>query len=227
MASKKVDVTLEELLAVGAHFGHQVRRWNPKMEEYIFGEKEGVHVFDLAKTREALLEALAVLQKAAKEGKVILFVGTKKQAKDKIKEVAEAADMPYVDLRWLGGTLTNFDQMRRSVKRLSEMKKKWQEGEYEKLTKKERLLIEREIAKMEKKFGGIAQMTTLPDLLVIIDTKREAGAVREAKMKGIETVGIVDTNADPTEVTHPVPMNDDATKAIEFVLDKMKGVLVK
>jgi small subunit ribosomal protein S2 len=227
MANKKTDVTLEELLAVGAHFGHQVRRWNPKMEEYIFGEKEGVHVFDLAKTKEALLEALEVIQKAAKEGKVILFVGTKKQAKDKVKEVAQAAGMPYVDLRWLGGTLTNFEQMQRSVKHLSEMKKKWQEGEYEKLTKKERLLIEREIAKMEKKFGGIAQMTALPDLLVIIDTKREAGAVREAKMKGIETVGIVDTNADPTEVTYPVPMNDDATKAVEFVLDKMKAVLVK
>ncbi|OGM29922.1 30S ribosomal protein S2 [Candidatus Woesebacteria bacterium RIFCSPHIGHO2_01_FULL_44_10] len=225
-SAKKIDVTLEELMEAGAHFGHQSKRWNPLMKPYIYGEKDGVHIFDLAKTREALLEALEEITKAAKESKVILLVGTKKQASDKTKEIAEATGMPYVAERWLGGTITNFEQMAKSIKRLEEMKKKTADGEYKDLTKMERLMKAREITKMERKFGGIAKLTKAPDMLVVIDIKKDKGAVREARVAGIPVVGIADTNADPRSVDFPVPMNDDATKALEFFLE-LVGKAVK
>lgn len=218
-STNKITVTLEELLEVGAHFGHQSKRWNPLMKPYIYGDKEGVHIFDLAKTREALLEALEQITKAAGEGKVILLVGTKKQASVKTQEVAMEVGMPYVNERWLGGTITNFDQMIKSIKRLEEMKKKMAEGEYKNLTKMEKLMKTREIDKMEHKFGGIAQLTKAPDMLVVADIKKDKGAVREARYAGIPVVGIADTNSDPRSVDFPVPMNDDATKAIEFFLE--------
>lgn len=226
MAAKKLDVTLEELLEAGAHFGHQSRRWNSKMQPYLHGVKEGVHIFDLVKTREALLEVLDVLKEAAAQKKVILFVGTKKQAREKIKEIATATGSPYVNERWLGGTLTNFDQILTSVRKLEDMKQKMSEGFYKDYTKKERLLIERDIAKMEKSFGGIAQMKTLPDMMVIVDTHKEEGAAKEARSLGIETIGIVDSNADPTKVDMLVPMNDDGERAVKLALDLMgKAVL--
>lgn len=222
----KIKVSAEELLEKGAHFGHQAKRWNPKMDSFLYGVQEGVHVFDLIKTKEALEIALGVLEEAAKAGKVILFVGCKKQAKDKIKEVAQACSCPYVNERWLGGLISNFDQINKSLKKLAEMKTKMTAGEYAKFTKKERLLIEREITRLERFFGGIADLAKVPDLLVVVDTHKEAGAVREAAVKEIEVIGIVDSNADPDLVTYPVPMNDDATKAIEYVLDLIKEAIL-
>ena len=214
-----VKISLEELLKTGAHFGHQSRRWNPKMAPYLYGVQEGVHVFDLTKTKPALEEALSALVQAQKEGKVILFVGTKKQAKERVAQVAKAAGQPYVSERWLGGTLSNFEQMRRSTKKLAEMKAKMAAGEYNKFTKKERLLMEREIARLARFFGGVATLEKLPDMLFVVDTHNEIGAVKEAVAAKIPVVGIVDSNSDPTLVDFPIPMNDDASKALEYVMD--------
>ncbi len=220
-------VSAKELLVTGAHFGHQVRRWNPKMSTYIYGAQDGVHVFDLIKTKEALEEALDVLTKASKEGKSILIVGTKKQAKEKVRSIAQATGIFYVDQRWLGGTLTNFGQIKNSVNKLTDLKKKMEAGDFKDHTKKERLLIDREIARLEKFFGGIVGMDELPQLLVVIDIKREIGAVKEAIMEKIEIIGVVDSNGDPTMVNYPIPMNDDATRAVEYVLDLIRESILE
>lgn len=222
-----INVSLKELIESGAHFGHQSRRWNPKMEEYIYTQKEGVHVFDLTITKELLEEALEFLKKASSESKSILLLGTKKQAKEKVQEVAEETGIFYVDERWLGGTLTNFDQMKRSTKKLHDMKKKREEGEYKNRTNKERVLIDREIDRLERFFGGVADMEEIPDVLIVIDTKKESIAVKEANASGVDVIGIVDTNADPTVVGYPIPMNDDATKGVEYVLDLMKQAILE
>lgn len=214
-----VKALLKDLIQSGAHYGHQTRRWNPKMSEYIYGEQDGVHLFDLVKTKEALDKALAEITKYVKEGKKILLLGTKKQAKEKIEKVAKETGIFYVNERWLGGTITNFDQIKKSLAKLSDMRKNMEQGEYKDRTKKERLLIEREIARLERFFGGLSGMETNPDMLVVIDIKREKAAVKEASMKNVTTVGIVDTNSDPTLVDYPIPMNDDATKALDYVID--------
>lgn len=227
IASVVNKVTAEELLEKGAHFGHQAKRWNPKMKQYIYGKEGGVHIFDLIKTKEALETALTFLTKSAKEGKVILLVGCKKQAQGKTKEVAEACGCPFYTERWLGGTLTNFEQIHKSIKKLAEMKKKMADGEYADFTKKERLLIDREIARLERFFGGVAVLEKVPDVLFVIDTHKEAGAIREAGRMGVTTVGIVDTNADPEILDYPIPMNDDATAAIEYVLDLVGEAILK
>ncbi len=216
------NITLEKLFEVGAHFGHQARRWNPRMKDYIYGIVDGVSVFDLAKTRAALIEALETLEKAVKENKTILFVGTKKQGKDKIKEVAEAGGFPYVNERWLGGTLTNFEQMQKTLRKLADMKTKRTNGDYKTYTKKERLLIDRDIEKMERFFGGVTGLTKLPDILFVLDTHKEMGAVKEAIRLEIETVGVVDSNADPNFIDWPIPMNDDASAAVEYLMDLVK-----
>lgn len=221
-----VKVSAEELLEKGAHFGHQAKRWNPKMKPYIYGREEGVYIFDLIKTKQALEEALAFLTKAAKEGKTILIVGCKKQAQAKTKELAQACGCPYFAERWLGGTLTNFGQIAKSIKKLAQMKQKMTDGEYASFTKKERLLIDREIARLTRFFGGISSLEKIPDILVIVDTHKEIGAVREARRTGVITVGIVDSNADPGMVDYPIPMNDDATKAVEYVLDLVKEAIL-
>lgn len=221
-----VKVSAEELLEKGAHFGHQARRWNPKMEPYLYGTQDGVHVFDLIKTKALLEETLEFLKTSTKEGKVILFVGCKKQAREKTKDVAEACGSPYFVERWLGGTLTNFDQINKSIKKLSEMKTKMAAGEYASFTKKERVLIDREIARLERFFGGISTLSKIPDVLVVVDTHKESGAIKEAKATGVKTVGIVDSNADPEVIDYPIPMNDDSTKAVEYVLDLMKEAIL-
>lgn len=222
-----IKISLKELLAAGAHFGHQARRWNPKMAPYLYGVQDGVHVFDLVKTKEALEEALDVLKKATKEGKSILIVGTKKQAKEKVAEIAQAAGCFFVTERWLGGTLTNFDQMKKSIQKLSDMKRKKEAGEYKSFTKKERILLEREIARLERFFGGLSGIDELPDVMVIVDTKRGAGIVKEARAKGVEIIGIVDSNSDPTLVDYPIPMNDDATRALDYVLSLIKDAILE
>lgn len=222
-----VKVSLEELLESGAHFGHQTKRWNPKMEDYLYGSENGVHIFDLTKTKPLLEEALEFLKKSAAEGKTILLLGTKKQIKDKVGEAAAEAGVPYVNERWLGGTISNFGQMKKSLKKLEEMKANMVSGAYNKYTKKERLLIDREITRLERFFGGITTLTDVPDVLFVIDTKREAGAIYEANAKKVPVIGIVDSNSDPDPIDYPIPMNDDASKALEYVLGLVKDAILE
>ena len=221
------NISLEKLIQGGAHFGHQVRRWNPKMEEFIYGSRKGVHLFDLTKTKDCLEDALNELKRAAKDGKSILVVGTKKQIKDKVKEIADECSIFYVNERWLGGTLTNFDQIKKSVSKLEQMQEEMKSGLYVKYTKKERLLLEREIQRLNRYFSGLKGMDKLPDLLIIFDIRKERGAVKEAGFKKIETIAVVDSNCDPTEVDFPIPMNDDAKKALEYVLDLFKEAIME
>lgn len=224
---KKVEVSLKELLETGAHFGHQARRWNPRMAEYLYGVEEGVHVFDLPKTKACLEEALEHLKQAATDGKVILLLGTKKQIKDKLIEVGQTTGCPYVAERWLGGILTNFEEIKKRIKKLADMKAKMAAGDYAEYTKKERLLIDREIARMNRFLSGLSTLEKLPDILFIVDTHKEIGAVKEAIKANIETVGIVDSNADPNLVDYPIPMNDDASKALEYVLELVKAAILE
>lgn len=222
-----VKVSLDELLNSGAHFGHQTRRWNPKMEEYLYGAENGVHIFDLTKTKPLIEEALAFLTKSVADGKVVLLLGTKKQIKEKVREVAEKAGVPYVNERWLGGIISNFGQMKKSIKKMEEMKEGMATGVYNKYTKKERLLIDREITRLGRFFGGIATLENIPDVIFVIDTKREAGAVREADFKKVPVIGIVDSNSDPDMVDYPIPMNDDASKALEYVLELVGQAIIE
>ena len=211
-------VTLKQLLEAGCHFGHQTVRWNPKMKPYIFEAREGIHIFDLVKTKEGLEAACAfVKETSTKEGK-ILFVGTKRQAREIIQKVAKDIGMPYVSQRWLGGTLTNFEQIQKSLEKLETLKKEKEEGKYKEYTKKENLLIDREIERLEKFFGGLVGLKELPEAIFVVDVKSEANAVLEAARKGIKIVAIVDTNSDPDLVDYVIPANDDAQKSIELIV---------
>lgn len=221
----KIKVSLEDLLKAGAHFGHQTKRWNPKMEEYLYGSENGVHVFDLTKTKPAIEEALEFLSQAKKEGKTILLLGTKKQIKNTVAQVADELGIPYVNERWLGGTISNFDMIKRSIKNLTEMEENKSAGFYNKYTKKERLLIDREIVRLQRFFGGVRNLTRVPDVIFVIDTKNEASAIREAKRGKVKIVGIADSNSDPTDLDYVIPMNDDASKALEYILNLVKEAL--
>lgn len=222
-----VKTSLTDLLESGAHFGHQVKRWNPKVKEFVYGEQDGVHIFDLVKTKEALETALAEITKTIKEGKSILLLATKKQAKDKALEIAHDTDVSVVTDRWLGGTITNFAQIKKSIDLLADMKAKFSSGFYAKYTKKERLLLEREKDRLERFFGGITTLKKTPDLLIVVDIRKEATAIREANRKNIPIIGLVDTNSDPNMVDFPIPMNDDAAKALELVLDYIKQAILE
>jgi small subunit ribosomal protein S2 len=224
--TKKEIVSLEKLIESGAHFGHQSKRWNPKMAEYLYGVQDGVSIFDLVKTKAKLEEALDALKSAKKEGKSILFVGTKKQAQEKVKEVAKETNSFYITQRFLGGTFTNFEQIKKSIKKLADLKNKMKNGEFADYTKKEKLLIAREIEDLEKNFSGIAGLDKLPNLVIIVDTHREKSAILESRRMGIKTIGFVDSNADPNLVDFPIPMNDDANNALSYVLDLMKASLL-
>lgn len=212
------EVGLKDLLEAGAHFGHQARRWNPKMKKYIYGERGGVHILDLVQTKKGLEEAIEFVKSLIKENKIILFVGTKRQAAGIVKSEAIRVGMPYLTQRWVGGLLTNWREIEKRIKKLHEMKEKREKGEYKVYTKKEQLLLDREIAKLEKFLGGVAKMEKLPDALFVVDTHREIVAVLEANRMVIPVVGIVDTNADPEKVDYIIPSNDDAVKAIELIV---------
>ncbi|HKB88562.1 MAG TPA: 30S ribosomal protein S2 [Patescibacteria group bacterium] len=220
-----VKVSLEDLVNAGAHFGHQTKRWNPKMGEYLYGSDNGVHIFDLTKTKPLIEEALEFLAKSVKEGKTVLLLGTKKQIKDKVAEVGEELGIPYVNERWLGGTISNFYQMQKSLKKMEEMAENMASGFYNKNTKKERLLIDREITRLQRFFGGVKILKGVPDVLFVIDTKREAGAVHEANARKVPVIGIVDSNSDPDAIDYPIPMNDDASKALEYMLELFKATV--
>lgn len=214
-----MNITLEELLEAGVHFGHQIKRWNPHMAPYIYATNDGVHIFDLSKTREALIEACEAVTKTIQAGGIILFVGTKRQAKDIIADSAKRVSMPYITTRWLGGVLTNFEQIRRSVKKLEDMKKASESGEYDSNTKLERLLIDRDIVRLERMLGGLGEMKKMPEMVFILDTHEEATAVKEANRMKVPIIGVVDTNANPSDIDYPIPANDDAVKAISLVVN--------
>jgi small subunit ribosomal protein S2 len=215
---EKFKVSLTELLEAGCHFGHQVKRWNPKMAPFIYTARDGVHIFDLVKTQEFLTQACLAAKKMAAAGAKIVFVGTKRQATSIVSEEAVKAGMPYVITRWLGGTISNWPQIEKSIKKLNKMKEERQIGEYSKYTKKENILISREIARLEKFLGGLSTLKKIPDALFVIDTNREATAIREARRRGLPIFAIVDSNSDLTQVDFPVPANDDAVRSIKLVV---------
>jgi len=210
------EIALKDLLEAGVHFGHQTKRWNPKMKPYIFMEKNGIHVIDLRKTLAAAEQAGDVIRKLAEEGKSVLFLGTKMQAKSAIKEEADRSGMPYVTERWLGGTLTNFGTIRKSLGKLEYLESLETDGKMDQFNKKEWLRLSKEREKLVKALGGIRTMDKLPALVFVIDTTKEYNAVREARKLGIPIVGLIDTNADPDEVDYPIPANDDAMRAIRL-----------
>lgn len=210
-------VELEQLLEAGAHFGHLTRRWNPKMKPYIFMERNDIHIIDLKKTQELLDVACDAIVRITSEGKRILLVGTKKQAKDVVKEEAVRSGQNYVTERWLGGMLTNFTTIRRSIKRLSNIEKMENDGTFDSITKKERLMLTREKDKLEKVLSGIVDLSRLPGAVFVVDIKKEHIAVQEARKLGVPVVAILDTNCDPNFVDYPIPANDDAMKCIQLI----------
>jgi len=214
---KAIDT--KEMLEAGVHFGHMKKKWNPKMRPYIFMEKKGIHIIDLNKTKEKLEEAAAAMKSVARSGRRIMFVATKKQAKDIVANAARSVDMPYVTERWLGGMMTNFSTIRKSIKKMQSIDKMLSDNNTESITKKERLVLQRERDKLEKVLGGIANLNRLPAALFIVDVMHEHIAVEEAKKLNIPTFAIVDTNSDPSVVDFPIPANDDATKSIKLIVD--------
>jgi len=217
----------QQLLEAGVHFGHLKKKWNPKMLPYIFAEKKGIHIIDLNKTVEHLQETAAALKQIAKSGKKIMFVATKKQAKEIVSECAKKVNMPYATERWLGGMLTNFNTVRKSVKKMQSIEKMLGDGSAESLTKKERLTLGRDKDKMEKVLGGIAQLGRLPAALFLVDIGHEHIALAEAKRLGIQTFGMVDTNCDPNKVDFSIPANDDATKSIAIITNYITAAIAE
>ena len=221
------NVTMKDLLESGVHFGHQRRRWNPKMKKFIFGVRKNIYIIDLQKTLRYLKYTYNIVRDAAAEGKTILFVGTKKQAVEAIKEHATRAGMPYVNQRWLGGMLTNFKTIQKSIRKLEIIEKMQESGQVNLLTKKERLILERRRAKLEKVLGGIRHMKKLPDMLFIIDTVKEKIAVAEANRLGIPIVAPVDTNCDPDLIDYPIPGNDDAIRSINLFCKTIADAIIE
>jgi small subunit ribosomal protein S2 len=222
---KKLE--LSQLIEAGAHFGHLTRRWNPKMKPYIFMEKNGIHIIDLKKTQTMLVNAAENLMNMSADGKRILFVGTKKQAKNVVETEARRCDSNWVSERWLGGMLTNFATIRKSIKRLNNIEKQENDGTFDKITKKERLFLTREKDKLKKVLEGVESMTRLPGAMFVVDIKKESIAIKEAQRLNIPVFAIVDTNCDPDEVDHIVPANDDAVKTIELVVTYMADAVIQ
>ncbi|MFN3740837.1 MAG: 30S ribosomal protein S2 [Thermodesulfovibrionales bacterium] len=220
-------VTMKELLEAGVHFGHQVKRWNPKMKKYIFGERNGIHIIDLQKTVKAVEEAYEFIKSVAQQGQPILFVGTKKQAQEAIEEEAKRAGAFYVNQRWLGGMLTNFSTIQRSIQKLRRFEKMKEDGTFERLPKKEVAGIVKEMEKLQKYLNGIKDMDTLPGAVFVVDPKKEKIAVHEARLLGIPVVAIVDTNCDPDEADYVIPGNDDAIRTIKLLTSKIADAVIE
>lgn len=217
----------QQLLEAGVHFGHLKKKWNPKMLPYIFAEKKGIHIIDLNKTVEGLQESAAALKSIARSGKKIMFVATKKQAKEIVSDCAKRVNMPYVTERWLGGMLTNFNTVRKSVKKMQSIEKMLGDGSAESLTKKERLTLTRDKEKMEKVLGGIAQISRIPAAVLMVDIGHEHIALAESRKLGISTFGMVDTNCDPNKIDFAIPANDDATKSIAIIINYLTAAIAE
>ena len=220
-------VAMKQLLEAGVHFGHQTRRWDPKMAEYIFQARNGIHIIDLQKTSKKLDEAYAFLRQVAEEGKTVLFVGTKKQASECIKEAALKCNMYYVDQRWLGGMLTNFGTIRTRIQRLKKLETMQEDGTFDVLPKKEVTKLKNEMEKLEKNLGGIKDMEKLPGALFIVDPKKERIAILEARKLNIPVVGLIDTNCNPEDLDFPIPGNDDAIRAVKLIADVMANAVIE
>ncbi|HOQ00533.1 MAG TPA: 30S ribosomal protein S2 [Acetivibrio clariflavus] len=220
-------ISMKQLLEAGVHFGHQTRRWNPKMAEYIFTERNGIYIIDLQKTVKKVEEAYYFVREVAMNGQDILFVGTKKQAQDSIKEEAERCDQYYVNARWLGGMLTNFKTIKTRINRLKELEKMETEGIFDVLPKKEVIKLKKEMEKLEKYLGGIKNMKGLPGALFVVDPRKERNAILEARRLGIPVVAIVDTNCDPDEVDYVIPGNDDAIRAVKLIASKVADAVIE
>ncbi|MBR1539599.1 MAG: 30S ribosomal protein S2 [Clostridia bacterium] len=220
-------VAMKQLLEAGVHFGHQTRRWDPKMAEYIFQARNGIHIIDLQKTSKKLDEAYNFVREKAEEGKTVLFVGTKKQAQECIKEAAEKCGMYYVDQRWLGGMLTNFNTIQGRIKRLEDLERMQEDGTFEVLPKKEVILLKKEMEKLQKNLGGIKDMKEIPGVMFVVDPKKEHIAVLEAHKLGIPVVGLVDTNCNPEEVDYAIPGNDDAIRAVKLIADCIANAVIE
>ncbi|MBM7701892.1 MULTISPECIES: 30S ribosomal protein S2 [Bacillaceae] len=220
-------ISMKQLLEAGVHFGHQTRRWNPKMKKYIFTERNGIYIIDLQKTVKKVEEAYSFVKELAAEGGTMLFVGTKKQAQDSVKEEAARAGMYFVNQRWLGGTLTNFSTIQKRIKRLKDIEKMQEDGTFDVLPKKEVVQLNKELERLEKFLGGIKDMKKLPDALFIIDPRKERIAVAEAKKLNIPIVGIVDTNCDPDEIDYVIPANDDAIRAVKLLTSKIADAILE
>jgi len=215
----KAKINLKDLLDAGCHFGHQAQRWNPLMDPYLYAVRDGVHIFDLAKTKSNLEKALDFVYETASNGGQIIFVGTKRQAQAIIKEEAKKAKMPFIAERWMGGLVTNWEHVKQSIKKLEDLKEKKKSGELaSEYTKKENVLIDREIARLERFFGGLSGMKKLPAAIFVIDVKKEIAAVKEARMKNIAVIGVVDSNSNPTLIDWPIPANDDAVGSIKLII---------
>ena len=220
-------VAMKQLLEAGVHFGHQTRRWDPKMAEYIFQARNGIHIIDLQKTSKKIDEAYDFMRSQAEEGKKVLFVGTKKQAQECMKEAAEKSGMYYVNQRWLGGMLTNFGTIRKRVERLNELETMQEDGTFDVLPKKEVILLKKEMDKLQKNLGGIKDMTEIPGVLFVVDPKKERIAILEARKLNIPVVGLVDTNCNPEDVDYAIPGNDDAIRAVKLIADVMANAIIE
>lgn len=221
------DVDMKALLEAGVHFGHRTQKWNPKMKPYIFTERNGIHIIDLQQTAQALDQAYALVRDLVAKGGVVLFVGTKRQAVETIEMEAERAEMPHVTVRWLGGMLTNWQTMRQRINELERLERMRERGDFERITKREALSLTRQIDKLQERFGGIRNITRPPDLLFIVDVRREDTAVREANILGIPVLGLVDTNCDPGLIDHVIPSNDDAIRAIKLMVAHMADAVIE
>ena len=220
-------VAMKQLLEAGVDFGHQTRRWDPRMAEYIFQARNGIHIIDLQKASKKIDEAYEFIKEQVEEGKTVLFVGTKKQAQECMKEAAIKSGMFYVDQRWLGGMLTNFDTIQKRIQRLKDLETMEQDGTFDVLPKKEVIILKKEMEKLEKNLGGIKEMDKLPGVIFLVDPKKERIAILEAKKLGIPTVGIVDTNCNPEDLDYPIPGNDDAIRAVKLIADVMANAVIE
>lgn len=220
-------VAMKQLLEAGVHFGHQTRRWDPRMAPYIFTNRNGIYIIDLQKTAKKIDEAYAVLKSIIDEGKTVIFVGTKKQAQECVKEEAERCGMYYVNQRWLGGMLTNFDTIRSRVERLKKLEAMEADGTFDVLPKKEVIILKKEMEKLEKNLGGIKEMTEIPGAMFVVDPKKERIAILEARKLGIPVIGLVDTNCNPEDVDYVIPGNDDAIRAIKLIVEAMANAVIE
>lgn len=224
---EEFNLEVEEMARAGLHLGHKTSKLHPKMLPFIFGMRNTIYVIDLEKTKEKFLAALKFLKELAREKKIILFVGTKPAHRELLKNIAQELSFPYVIERWIGGTFTNFKVIKNRLDYLKDLEKKWQEGYFEKYTKKEKLEIEREIKKLNEKFGGMKNLEKLPDAIFVLDASKDKLAIKEAKKMGVKIVAICDTNADPTQVDYPIPANDDAISSVKYILEKVKEAILK
>ena len=220
-------ISMKQLLEAGVHFGHQTRRWDPRMAEYIFQARNGIHIIDLQKTSKKIDEAYQFVKEASEEGKEILFVGTKKQAQECVKEAALACGMYYIDQRWLGGMLTNFDTIQKRIQRLKDLETMAEDGTFEVLPKKEVILLKKEMEKLERNLGGIKEMNKLPGVIFVVDPKKERIAILEARKLNIPVVGLIDTNCNPEDVDYVIPGNDDAIRAVKLITTVMANAVIE